>query len=142
MSKAMKDVIYVGIMVVAFFCIFVILAVNAFPQEPQPLKTGDAMPSLEGYVISSFGTWFNPADETKRGSIHIMAKAGEDNKYFVVYNICDDEEADRPFGIMDYETYILCLDNAPTDGYIDTIVSVPGGYIYEEAPDCKEQVST
>ena len=141
MSKAMKHMIVVAFMLLCVFFLLMLWGTHAFPQE-QELKTGEAMPSLEGYVISSFGTWFNPADETKRGSIHIMAKAGEDNKYFVVYNICDDEEADRPFGIMDYETGILYLDHAPTDGCIDDIVPNPTGYIYEVAPDCKEQVST
>ena len=109
--------------------------IEKLPKEG--LKVGDKMPNLEGYEITYPGTWFNP-DMTRSGNQANMAKPEEDDKYFVVWNECDGVAAELPFGIFDIETYILYLDNAPTDGMIDEVISVPEGYPYEDAPDCKQ----
>ena len=93
---------------------------------------------MEGYIIDSFGEWSNP-DGTRIGICYRMAKPeAEKDRYFVVYNKCNGIMAELPFGIYDMETNILYLDNAPTDGVIDDVVSSPESLIYEDAPDCKE----
>jgi len=104
-------------------------------------EVGEKMPSLEGYVTIDYGQWSNP-DMTKNGTSEWMAKSeAEGDNYFVVYNKCDGVTAELPFGIYNIETNILYLDNAPTDGIIDAVVPDPTSFIYEDAPDCKGEIS-
>lgn len=101
-------------------------------------EVGEKMPSLEGYATTSYNQWTSP-DMTQQGIAFRMAKSeAEEDAYFAVYNECGGILADLPFAILDMETYILYLDNAPTDGVIDAIVSGPENSIHEDAPDCEE----
>jgi hypothetical protein len=101
-------------------------------------EVGERMPSLEGYIFNSSGQWVSPG-MTKNGISERLGKPeAQYEKYFVAYNECGGVKVELPFGIYDMDTNILYLDNAPTDGIIDAIVSGPENPIYEDAPDCEE----
>lgn len=132
MKHLIKSLIAIFIVVVSITLCGIVFN-SAIAQE-----VGENMPSLEGYVTTSSGKWASP-DMTKTGISVWMAKPeAEEDTYFVVYNRCDGVIVELPLGIFDVRTHTLYLDNAPTDGVIDAIVSNPGNPIHEDAPDCKK----
>ena len=60
-------------------------------------------------------------------------------KYKVAHLVCQKRLVKKPFGIYDFEKRKLYLDNNPTDGIIDKVLSGDDATrrpIYKDAPKC------
>jgi hypothetical protein len=61
--------------------------------------------------------------------------------YMVIFGICGGKPNELPFGVFDKQTKNLYLDNAPTDGIIDEIISnVVRRRVAPDMPDCGPEV--
>ena len=65
------------------------------------------------------------------------------NDFVEAYLVCGNKMSKTPYGVFDFNTRTLYLDNKPYDGVIDQVIQIPDGSsrsISRDAPYCSKTV--
>ena len=82
-------------------------------------------------------SWYNQPKGASGYFVKIKDKDTGKLLLNMAFRVCYDKSDPLPFGIYDFTTGRLYLDNAPTDGVIDEIITdVTGRRAGEDAPPC------
>ena len=101
-------------------------------------EVGEKMPNPTGTPTDRYG-W---GKGDKNGYVVGYLDARGEHLYKAAYHRCNRIPMELPFGIMDFKTMTLYLDNDPLDGIVDEVVTedLEDRSVGMDAPDCGEDI--